>query len=66
MCLKPRGLERDVLEHEFVCLNVALPVHVFVYEKECGFVPECLRYCCGGEDIVVSVCLLFLQGRGCV
>lgn len=55
MCLKPRGLEWDVFEHEFMCLNVALPIRVFVYEKECGFVCECLRYCCGREDIVVSV-----------
>lgn len=66
MCLNPRGLEWGVFEHEFVCLNVALPIRVFVNEKECGFVRECLRYCCGREDVVGSMRLLFLRGRGCI
>lgn len=65
MCLNPRGLERGVFEHEFVCLNVVLSVRVFVYE-ECGFVRECLWYCCSREDIVVSMSLLFLQGHRCI
>lgn len=38
------GLGGDAFEHEFVYLNVAC---LFVSEKECGFVCECLRYCCG-------------------
>lgn len=55
------GLGGDAFEHEFVYLNVAC---LFVSEKECGFVCECLRCCCGREDMCLSVCLQFSSGHG--
>lgn len=61
MCLNPRGSGGDAFEREFVYLNVAC---LFVSEKECGFVCECLRCCCGREGMCLSVCLQFSSGRG--
>lgn len=55
-----------MFEHEFIRMNVALPLCVFVYEKERGFVCEWLRSRCGQQGIFVSMCLQFLWGHGCI